>query len=119
MLIRPYMREVLWSTLFVTPRRSEADFSGQSGIVTGVNSGIGLKAARRFSELGCSLLFLAVRTISMDEAAKAFILQSTHRTNEFMQLWLIYMSHTASVVAFAETARSLNRVDVFVARPVS
>lgn len=54
----------LYCQLFLIPTEadpSETDLSGQIGIVTSSNIGLGLKASRQLLQLGLSHLILAVR----------------------------------------------------------
>ncbi|KAF5988825.1 retinol dehydrogenase 12 [Fusarium bulbicola] len=56
-------------------------FQGQTIIVTGSNTGLGLEAARHFVRLDAELVILAVRSLEKGEAAKASIEASTKRKN--------------------------------------
>lgn len=109
-----FARAFFWSQLFVTPPQVHHDFSGQTIIVTGSNSGVGLEAARQFAELGCSKLILAVRTLSKGESAKASILQSTQRDDDSIEVWQLDMCSTASITEFVKRANGLERLDVLV-----
>ena len=108
-----FLRAFFYSQLLVTPPKQTHDFSNQTIIVTGANIGLGLEAARQFAKLNCARLILAVRTLSKGQDAKASILQSTGRTEDFIEVWELDMSRTASVLAFAQRAKhELPRIDV-------
>lgn len=109
-----FAKAFFWSQLFVTPPEVKHDFSGQTVIVTGSNIGLGMEAARQLAALNCARLILAVRTVSKGENAKRSILQSTRRTEDFIEVWPLDMSSTASIKAFAERAQSLDRLDVVI-----
>ena len=51
-----------------TPTREDEDLSGQTAIVTGGNTGIGLDVARILLDLGLSKLILGVRNVEGGEA---------------------------------------------------
>src|SRR2546423_3811974 len=106
--------QFLWSQLFFTPPYPAADFSGQTVIVTGSNTGLGLEAGRHFARLNCAKLILAVRTKSKGEEAKESILASTKRTSDCIEVWDLDLLSTASVKAFATRAQQLDRLDVLV-----
>ncbi|KAL2062309.1 hypothetical protein VTL71DRAFT_6575 [Oculimacula yallundae] len=81
-----FITSVLYSQLFVTLPIPAEDFSGQTCIVTGSNTGLGLEAARHLSRLNTSLLMLAVRNQAKGEAAKKDILASTKRADTLPRL---------------------------------
>ena len=109
-----FLSQFFYSQLFVTPPYPTYDFSGQTVIVTGSNTGLGLEAARHFARLNCAKLILAVRTKSKGEKAKESILASTKRTSDCIEVWDMDLSSTASVKAFAARAQQLDRLDVLV-----
>ncbi|KAL6885428.1 hypothetical protein GGI43DRAFT_419089 [Trichoderma evansii] len=93
------------------PTRS---FAGQTIVVTGSNTGLGLEAARHFVRLNATRVILAVRSIKKGEDAKASIEASTDRQN-VVEVWQIDMSNYNSIKAFAVRCNSLDRLDVVVA----
>ena len=109
-----FLLHFLHSQLFVTPPSPTHDFTGQTVIVTGSNTGLGLEAARHFARLNCAKLILAVRTASKGENAKESILASTKRTSDCIEVWDLDLSSTVSVKAFASRAQRLERLDVLV-----
>ncbi|KAI0903862.1 NAD(P)-binding protein [Ustulina deusta] len=105
----------LYSQLFVTPKAPKHSFAGQTIIVTGGNSGLGLEAARYYYKLGGAKLILAVRSLSKGEAAKEDIVKSVRTRSDgaaAIEVWDLDVCSTPSVLAFAERIKSLERVDV-------
>jgi NAD(P)-dependent dehydrogenase (short-subunit alcohol dehydrogenase family) len=88
-------------------------FTGQTIIVTGSNIGIGLEAARHFVRLDAAKVILAVRALSKGESAKSSIESSEKRTG-VVEVWELELASYASVKAFAEKAKGLERLDVVV-----
>lgn len=109
-----FLSQFFYSQFFVTPPYPTHDFTGQTVIVTGSNTGLGLEAARHFARLNCAKLILGVRTVSKGEKAKESILASTKRTSDCIEVWDLDLSSTASVKAFANRAQQLDRLDVLV-----
>jgi NAD(P)-dependent dehydrogenase (short-subunit alcohol dehydrogenase family) len=71
-----YFLDLLYSQLLVKIPEQTSDFSNQTVIVTGSNTGLGLEAARLLIRLNASKVILAVRTISKGEAAARSITAS-------------------------------------------
>lgn len=88
-------------------------FSGQTIIVTGSNTGLGLEAARHFTRLGAAKVILAVRSISKGEAAKESIETSTNRKG-IVEVWHLDLGSYESVKEFAKQAEGLDRLDALV-----
>ena len=107
-----FITTFFYSQLFVTPPYPTHDFSGQTIIVTGSNTGLGFEAARHFVRLNCAKLIIAVRTTSKGEQAKEDILKSTGRTSDCIEVWPLDLTKSESVKAFATRAKSLDRLDV-------
>ncbi|KAI1495094.1 NAD(P)-binding protein [Biscogniauxia mediterranea] len=112
----PGLKSFVYSQLFVTPKLPKHSFAGQTIIVTGANSGLGLEASRHFYQLGAAKLILAVRTPSKGQAAKEDIVRSVKARSDgatAIDVWALDVSSSASVIAFAERVRrELPRVDV-------
>ncbi|PVH77370.1 NAD(P)-binding protein [Cadophora sp. DSE1049] len=89
-------------------------FAGQTIIVTGSNTGLGLEAARHFVRLDAAKVILAVRSVKKGEDAKASIEQTTGKKN-VVEVWQVDMSNYESVKAFAKNCGSLDRLDVLLA----
>lgn len=108
------MAEILgffYTQLFVTLPYPTHSFSGQTVIITGSNTGLGLEAARHCTRLGAAKVILAVRTISKGEAAKESIESSTNRKG-VVEVWPLDLGSYESVKDFAKKAEKLDRLDV-------
>jgi len=101
----------LYSQLFVTLPKPTKDFTGQTIIVTGSNTGLGLEAARHLSSLNATLIILAVRNTAKGEAAKQSILASTGRPANSIEVWSLDMQSYDSINAFCAKANTLPRLD--------
>ncbi len=105
----------LYSQWFVTLPKPTKDFSGQTIIVTGSNTGLGLEAARSLSRLNATLIILAVRNRVKGEAAKQSILASTGRADTSIEVWDLDMQSYDSIKAFCVKADELPRLDAVLA----
>jgi retinol dehydrogenase-12 len=101
----------LYSQLFVKLPKPTKDFSGQTIIVTGSNTGLGLEAARHLSRLNATLIILAVRNQAKGEAAKQSILTSTGRADTSIEVWDLDMQSYDSIKTFCAKANKLRRLD--------
>lgn len=101
----------IYSQLFVTLPKPTKDFTDQTIIISGSNTGLGLEAARHISRLNASLIVLAVRDVSKGAAAKQSILESTGQHPSSIQVWHLDLQSYDSVKAFAERANKLPRID--------
>lgn len=88
-------------------------YEEQTIIVTGSNVGMGLEAARHFVRLGAAKVILAVRSTSKGLAAKSSIEASTKRFN-VVEVWELDLASYASVLAFGERVKGLDRLDVVI-----
>ena len=104
----------LYSQFFVTLPEPIKDFSGQTVIVTGSNTGLGLEAARHLSRLNATLIILAVRNKGKGEAAKESILASTNRQETSIEVWDLDMQSYESIKAFCTRASTLPRLDAVI-----
>lgn len=97
--------------VFVHPPQLPADLNlqGQTILITGANSGIGLEAARQCVRLGGATLILAVRTIAKGEEAKADILKTNPMSKTDVQVWALELESFESVLAFGKRAQDLDR----------
>ena len=97
-----------WTSLPIVPK----SFAGQTIIVVGSNTGLGLEASRHYVSLGASRVILAVRSLAKGEPAKASIEASTGRTG-VAEVWHLDLSSFDSVRSFAKRAdKELERIDV-------
>lgn len=107
-----YILNFLYSQVFVSLPYPTNQFTGQTIIVTGSNTGLGLEAARHFSRLDAAKIILAVRNVEKGETAKRSIEESTHRKG-VVEVWPLDLTSYESVKEFAARAsRDLERVDV-------
>ncbi|KAJ3955562.1 hypothetical protein N0V92_007914 [Colletotrichum tropicale] len=109
----PSVTEFLQSQLFTEVPVPTKKFTGQTIIVTGSNTGLGLQAARHFILLDAAKVILAVRSIPKGKAAAARLEESTG-TKAVVEVWELDLASYASVQNFAKYARGLGRLDVLV-----
>lgn len=109
-----YYLDLLYSQLFVTIPEQTTGFAGQTIIVTGSNTGLGLEAARHLVRLNASKVILAVRTLSKGEAAAADIVKSCNVPSSRVEVWQVDVSNKDSIVAFAKRAETLDRLDAVI-----
>lgn len=109
-----FIVDFIYSQLIVRLPYPASDFSGQTVIVTGANSGLGLEAARHFVRLNANRVILAVRTVSKGKDAAANISLSTDTHPSRIEVWHLDLSSFESVKAFATQVRGLNRLDAVV-----
>ncbi|KPM41159.1 hypothetical protein AK830_g5429 [Neonectria ditissima] len=112
----PPLKDASWD-LFVKTHRAKprpppatTSFAGQTAIVTGSNSGIGLAAAQEMLKFGLTHLIIAVRSASKGEIAAA-TLRNAH-PNSKIEVWEVDMISSASVQAFAKRCGELNQLDI-------
>ena len=102
----------LRSQLFVFLPYPTYDFSNQTIIITGANTGLGFEAAKHLTRLQASKVILAVRSISKGEAAKASIQASNPLSKTAIEVWHVDLSSYESVKKFAAEVMKLERLDV-------
>ena len=103
----------LYTQLIVKLPYPTHSLSGQTIIVTGSNTGLGLEAARHFTRIGAAKVILAVRNITKGEAAKESIESSTNRKG-VVEVWQLDLSSYESVKDFAKKVQKLDRLDTLV-----
>ncbi|OJJ60487.1 hypothetical protein ASPSYDRAFT_87075 [Aspergillus sydowii CBS 593.65] len=102
----------LYSQLFVSLPPPDHDFTGQTVVITGANTGLGLEAARHMLKLNASHLILGVRNLSKGQSAKEELQESTGKATP-IDIFHLDMEDYESVNAFAASVSSaLPRVDV-------
>ena len=106
-----YFLDLLYSQLLVKIPEQTSDFTNQTVIVTGSNTGLGLEAARLLLRLNASKVILAVRTISKGEAAAKSIISSCNVPGSRVEVWQLDMSNKDSIIALAKRAAALDRLD--------
>lgn len=115
----PRIKQYLKSQLLTTIPIPTKSFTGQTIIVTGSNTGMGLEAARHLVRLDAARVILAVRSTAKGEAAAASIRSSfpgrSDDLEKVLQVWPLDLASHASVRAFAARAvAELDRLDVVV-----
>lgn len=100
----------MYSQFFFTPPYPTNDFAGQTIIVTGANTGLGLEAARHLVRLNAEKVILAVRNLQKGEAAKKSIEGSEKKTG-VAEVWELDLANHRSVQRFAKRAEGLKRLD--------
>lgn len=104
----------MYSQFLVTPEAatpSDVNLSGQTGIVTGSNIGLGLEASRQLLQLGLSHLILGVRDESKGLAAREDLLKSATSSEARVEVWKVDMLSYESILAFAKRCETLPRLD--------
>ncbi|KAK5734563.1 hypothetical protein LTR17_008784 [Elasticomyces elasticus] len=109
----PFVVNMLRSQL-LTSIPPTSDFSGQTVIVTGSNTGLGREAAKYIVRLNAAKVILAVRTISKGTAAAADIIASCNVPAERVEVWELDMSSHQSIKDFAKRSANLDRLDAAV-----
>jgi retinol dehydrogenase 12 len=110
----PGEAQFLRGQLLQTPMLPKTDFSGQTIIVTGANSGLGLDASKHLARLNVSHLILACRSLSKGEAAKEQILAFARKSNTKIEVWSLDLCSYNSVLDFATQCNSLDRLDAVI-----
>ncbi|KAF1830844.1 NAD(P)-binding protein [Decorospora gaudefroyi] len=104
----------LRSQLLVSLPPPTHSFANRTVLVTGSNTGLGLEAARHFTQLGASRVLLAVRSLDKGEHARQSIETSTGIKN-VVKVMHLDMSSYASVLDFAEKLeKEVPRLDIAV-----
>src|ERR1700760_4940944 len=90
--------------------------SNKTVLVTGANTGIGLEAARHYSQLGAARLILAVRSESKGQEAKKNIEASLPPQSKLqIDVWILDLASFASVKQFANRVlEELDSLDIAV-----
>jgi retinol dehydrogenase 12 len=86
-------------------------FKGQTIIVTGANTGLGLEAARHFVRLGAAKVVLACRSPSKGQEAADSIAETTGRKG-VCEVWEVDLGNFESVKRFTQKAEKLERLDI-------
>lgn len=99
------------------PADPSHDFTGQTVIVTGADTGLGYQAALKFASLHAKKIILGVRDVGKGETAKTQIveaLSSNSDTNQ-IEVWPLDMLSYPSIKTFAvKASKSLERLDIVV-----
>lgn len=104
----------LYHQLFIHPQPvpQSIDLSGKTVLVTSSNVGLGLEVIRQLISFGASRVIMGVRTISKGQTAREDLLSGSLNQNCIIEIWELDLESFASVAAFAQRARSLDRLDI-------
>ena len=86
------------------------DLSGQTIIVTGANTGIGMEATRQLIDFKVTRVIMAIRNPAKGKEAKQDFLKTSPTCD--VQVWPLDMDSFDSIIAFGERARELDRLDI-------
>ncbi|CAD6449929.1 6c24b831-bb1d-44d5-a4e5-7e3e44c9496a [Sclerotinia trifoliorum] len=90
----------------------ETSSAGQTVIITGANTGLGLEAARHIVRLNAARVILACRSLSKGEAAINSIKASLPDHKTIIEVWQVDLTSYASVKEFCAKVNQLDRLDV-------
>jgi len=102
------------SQLFTRLPYPNWNFDGQTVVVTGSNTGLGLEAARHVVRLGAGKVILAVRNIAKGQAAAEDILHTTGSKKNVIDVWQLDLSDYESIKKFGARIQTLDRLDAFI-----
>ncbi|KAH8203161.1 hypothetical protein TruAng_002682 [Truncatella angustata] len=94
------------------PLPAGTSLEGQTAIVTGANSGLGLEASRQFLQLGLSTLIIAVRSVGKGDAAAKPLREAFPNAN--IEVWTLDMVSYDSIQGFAARCHELERIDIVI-----
>jgi NAD(P)-dependent dehydrogenase (short-subunit alcohol dehydrogenase family) len=98
------------------PPKPTANFKGQTVIVTGSSSGLGLEACRSMILLGAAQVIIACRSVEKGKRAATRIQSTTSCSPSALQVWELDLSSYTSVKKFSERAKKeLPRLDAVIA----
>lgn len=83
---------------------------GQTALVTGANTGLGLEACKELAGHGISRVVIGVRSTAKGEEAKKEII--AHHPDVEVQVWELDHESFDSIRFFAEKAAALDRLDI-------
>lgn len=98
---------------FSTPPMPQVDLTGQTILITGANSGLGLDAAKLLVELNCSTIVMACRSAAKGQEAKDIVQAVASGKGKKPTIIAVEVDLTSfsSVVAFAERCKEFPRLD--------
>ncbi len=116
-----YIAHFLKAQFTTVPLPAPGHFAGQTIIVTGAGSGLGLEAVRHLTRLGAARIIVACRSVAKGEVAIADVEKSLAASavpdgsSCTFEAWDVDLGSFASVAAFCERAgHDLDRVDAVV-----
>ncbi|RYP48692.1 hypothetical protein DL768_005472 [Monosporascus sp. mg162] len=93
---------------------SGVSLAGKTALVTGANTGVGLEVSRQLLDLGVSKLILAVRNESKGQDAATNLSQGRNLKDGAIEVWHLDLDSYDSITAFADRAKTLDRLDIIV-----
>ncbi|KAK7738603.1 hypothetical protein SLS62_011372 [Diatrype stigma] len=96
------------------PLPANIKLDGQTAIVTGSNSGVGLEASRQLLGLHLSHLIMAVRSKASGEAAAKQLRQQFPDPRITISVWDLDMESRDSILQFVDRCATLSRIDVVI-----
>lgn len=109
-----YITTLLYSQLFVKLPLPNSDFTGQTVVVTGSNTGLGFDAVRHLVRLNAKKVILAVRNLDKGKAAVQELIASTNCSPDRLEIWPLDLSVFESVISFGERLNTLDRLDAVI-----
>jgi retinol dehydrogenase-12 len=107
-----FLYNSLYTQMYLAPSPPTSFFTGQTIIVTGGNTGLGLASISHFINLNASRVILTSRDTRKGEDALTRIAKATGKTG-VVEVWQLDLSSARSVNAFCKRAEEeLQRVDV-------
>lgn len=107
----------IYRQLFMHPPPIAAGtrLEGQTAIITGSNTGLGLEAARQLLQLPLSRLILAVRSRTKGDVAAEVLRHEFPHAAQQIEVWILDMDDPDSVSAFAvKCDQTLGRIDMVI-----
>ncbi|KAI4221673.1 MAG: hypothetical protein L6R36_006717, partial [Xanthoria steineri] len=122
MVFQNTYRGFLYRQLFITPAPitpSTVSLVGQTGIVTGSNTGLGYYASSQLLSLGLSRLILAVRDTTKGEKARSSLLATLKESSPGsaknppqVEVWPVDLTNYTSIIEFANRVRDTPNLQV-------
>ncbi|CAL8582776.1 hypothetical protein XPA_008421 [Xanthoria parietina] len=122
MVFQNTYRGFLYRQLFITPAPitpSTVSLAGQTGIVTGSNTGLGYHASSQLLSLGLSRLILAVRDTTKGEKARSSLLATLEESSPGsgknppqVEVWPVDLTNYTSIIEFANRVRDTPNLHV-------
>ncbi|KAL8838830.1 MAG: hypothetical protein Q9170_001985 [Blastenia crenularia] len=122
MVFQNTYRGFLYRQLFTTPALitpSTVSLAGQTGIVTGSNTGLGYHASSQILSLGLSRLILAVRDTTKGEKARSSLLATLEESSRTsgknqpqVEVWPVDLTSYTSIIEFANRVRDTPNLHV-------
>lgn len=112
---RAGIRSFLRRQLYEKPKLpKDVILEGQTAIITGSNSGIGLECAKQLLDYGLARLIIAVRNESKGQEARKNLLSGRQEPMPTIEVWKLDLTLYDNVAAFTERAQDLDRLDIVV-----